>query len=759
MEISRSLIQNLGGRPPRGGTNRMRHRYVLACCSAADGTSYLERTESKVWGKMRRHISRAISYLCSAAIYFGLLLIAFDLAHAQIPLPNTESSRAAPAGTLTSCPTGAALLRDGLQPSRIFNGDRHYRIFLPADYYSVQTRYPVIYYFHGHSDRYTLEDYDQGHDTVPKICSFVATHPVIVVAVDGYIASHYTGFYGGTPYDVRRPGGDIDFGKYYLELVRYIDTTYRTLDSRRYRAVSGLSMGGFMSLYLSARYPDVIGSCSAFNPGPEFYVGEKNRRTLWRPKDYVLSFEHTPIRLVHASGDYISQYTEETQAAFAAAPTVDFEYRQDEYHRHWATSIDETFNFHMKAFADPSLDKAPQEWNYASAYDMFDAWGYHVQANIAGAAVIYMKHVSRGGMLLQTRRWAPDGPAASCTAIRLTTAPLYQPNSAYRVFDYSLQDHASISRNTVADSQGRLHLQTDCSGHALGFSGPGIGAQSPVLLPVTAKDVLRMMPGHPVSIPIRIWNPGATPLKNLRIALTSEYPAVEVLHGSTQLQALAAGQAVDLTPAFRVQFTAGDGGFARVRLSLNASAENAPKLQADIDVLVAPANLSPPAELAVLDGRTQTFPIFRQGVHGGGTSVPRKVTEGQGNGNGVLEPGEQATIWIQLVQGLDPFDKGNWCRAKIYSDSPWITETADIQEDKRREWTSGQNRTSVIELNPATPKGADVKAILDCEAYSFYYTADVRYGKQPLYQPFQLHKHYLFLWNWKVNQTTGLSSK
>lgn len=658
-----------------------------------------------------------------------------------------------------SCPTAGSQLHDGTFFSRVFDGTRHYRIFLPADYNSVTTHYPVIYYFHGHSDRYTLQDYDQGHDTVPKICKFVAAHSVIVVAVDGYVARDYTGFYGGTPYDVRKPGGDIDFGKYFLEQVHYIDTHYRTLTSRRYRAVSGLSMGGFMSLYLAARYPDIIGSSSAFNPGPEFYVGEKGRRSLWRPKDYVLSFEHTPVRLIHASGDYISQYTEETQAAFAAAPTVDFEYRQDEYHRHWATSIGETFAFHMHAFADSSLDTAPQHWNYANAYDSFNVWGYHVHANIAGAAIIYMKHVSRGGMFLQTRRWAPDGPAASCTQIDLTTAPLYHAGEKYKIFDYSLKNNASTSRDIVADPQGRLHLQTDCSGHELGFSGPGIGAQPPVLLPVTMKDFLRMMPGQPLSIPIRIWNPGATALRNLHVELTSAYPTVNILQGNAEVGELGVGHAVDLSKKFIVQFTAGDGGFARTRLSLNTTAESAPNMQADIDVLVAPADLAPPEKIAVLDGRTQTFLIFWQGVHGGGASAPRTATEGRGNGNGILEPGEQATVWVQLAQGLDPFDKGNWCRTKIYSDSPWLTEITDIQEDKRREWTGAQNRTSLIELNPATPEGTEVKAILDCEAYSFYFTPDVRYGKLPLYQPFQLHKHYLFRWNWKVGQPNSSSSK
>src|SRR4051812_19086632 len=99
--------------------------------------------------------------------------------------------------------------RDERHPSRVFGEERSYRTFLPAGYDAhPDARYPVVYYFHGHSDRYTLEKYDDGLDTVPKIAAYTAAHPIIVVAADGYVAQHYTGFYGGTPYDVRRDGGD-----------------------------------------------------------------------------------------------------------------------------------------------------------------------------------------------------------------------------------------------------------------------------------------------------------------------------------------------------------------------------------------------------------------------------------------------------------------------------------------------------------------------------------------------------------------------
>ena len=711
-----------------------------------------------LWRKARASCAAVVFACCFSGVVFHAATLRAQISSSEKnkTAGDVDAQRTSP-DTVLHCPAGTAEFRDETFDSKVFGGLRHYRIFLPTNYDAVSTRYPVIYYLHGHSDRYTLEDYDHGEDTVPKICRFVATHAVIVVGVDGYVARDYTGFYGGDPYDVRRPGGDIDFGKYFLEQVAAIDANYRTLISRRYRATSGLSMGGFMSLYLSARYPQIIGSCSAFNPGPEFYVGEKGRRSLWRPKDYVLGFQHTPVRLVRASGDYISQYTEETRAAFAATPSVDFEFRQDEYDRHWATSIAETFEFHMRAFADPALDTTPTRWNYASAFDHFNAWGYHVQADIAGPAMIYLQHVSQAGMRITTRQWAPDGPSAVCTQLNVTTADLYRGGATYKVYDLGLKNDRTTTKDLVADSQGRLHLTTDCSGHELSFSGDRIDAKQPaILLPVTTHDHLRLMPGKPLTLPIRIWNPGAAVLKNLHVELSSDYPTVQILRGTADVPELKSGQMLDLTSNFLVQFTAGDGDFARTRLYLNASSmasTNKPEsadLHTYFDVLVAPSNLAPPIAVAILDGRTKTFPAFYQGVHGGGTSVPRKVTEGKGNGNGELEPGEQATIWLQVAQGLDPFDKGNWCRAKVYTDSPWITETADLQQDKGREWTSAQNRTSVIELNPATPKGTEVHAILDCETYSYTFTPDVRYGTQPLYQPYQLHRHQLYLWTWKV---------
>ena len=638
---------------------------------------------------------------------------------------------------------------DRTHESKIFGEARHYRIFLPSGYETSSKHYPVLYYFHGSGDRYTLEKYDKGLDTVPKISAFVAAHDLIVVAADGYIAKEYSGFYGGRPYDVDRDGGDYDFGRYFLELTHHIDSTYRTLTSRRYRATSGLSMGGFMSFYLSARYPDLIGSASAFNPGPEFYVGEKGRRTLWRPKDHTVSHEKTMVRLVRASGDYISQYHEETRGAYAMTPGVDFEYRQDEYHRHWATSISETFDFHVAAFANPALDTLPVEWSYASGFREFSVWGYSVAADTAEPATLYLEHVTQGGLRIRTRRWAPDGPPAACGSLDLTTAPLYQPGASYRVFDYDLAQSKTNVLDVPADGGGRIHLHLNCNGHETGFVGPGTGAGAPILLPVTDKDVLRPLPGQLLSLPVRLFNPRGKPLRNVSAELTSAYPTVEVLRNGAKYKEIAAGQTADFSSVFQVRFIAGEGDFSHARLELKLTSDNSGETKQNVDVLVAPANLPSASEVVILDGRTKTFPVFQQkGNQGGGASMERTVTEGSGNSNGLLEPGERVTIWVKLHQGLDPFDKNNWCRAKVYTDSRWLTEIADIQEAKGREWTSAQNRTSLLSLSSATPSGTEISAILDCESWSFHYTPDVRYGKELLYQAFQFHKHHLFAWKW-----------
>ena len=641
--------------------------------------------------------------------------------------------------------------QDRVHDSKVLGEPRHYRIFLPPSYASDGKSYPVIYYFHGHSDRYTLERYDKGADTVPKIAAWVAAHPAIVVSVDGYVARDYTGFYGGSPWDVRADGGDLDFGEYFKELVAHVDSTYRTRTSHRHRATSGLSMGGFMSLWLSARYPALIGSSSAFNPGPEFYVGPKGRRVLWRPKDHVANHHGSMVRLIRASGDYISQYHEEARDAYARDAAVDFEYRVDEYHRHWATSIAETFDFHERAFAASQLDNTAESWSHAEAYDAAEVRGWRIENSPGEPGITYLEDVTQGGLRVRTRKWAPDGPPVAGRRISIRTAPLYSPAAKYRLLDRNLITGEVTRRDLLPDREGRLSFQVDGDGHQLSFDGPGTGAQPPVLLPLSESDRLRLPPAREVTLPVRIYNPRGLPMSGVAVKLTSDYPTVKILSGEARVESIASGGQADVSQSLRLLLTAGAGYFEPARLAVTVTFDGWHEAHYDVDVLVIPDVLPRPLAVEVLDGRTESLTVFRQqGNQGGGGPVPRKVTEGKGNGNGILEPGEEATIWVKMAQGMDAFDKNNWHRAKIYSDSRWLTEVADLQEQKQLEWTSAQERTSVVRLSAETPPGTAIEVLLDNETWSYHYTPDVRYGREPLYQAFQLHRRHLHRFDWKL---------
>lgn len=62
-------------------------------------------------------------------------------------------------------------------------------------------------------------------------------------------------------YQQQFPYEDIFTG----ELIPFIDSTYKTLQQKRYRFIGGLSMGGYGALILSIKHPDMFGVCIALS--------------------------------------------------------------------------------------------------------------------------------------------------------------------------------------------------------------------------------------------------------------------------------------------------------------------------------------------------------------------------------------------------------------------------------------------------------------------------------------------------------------
>ncbi|MBI9017303.1 MAG: hypothetical protein JEZ07_08600 [Phycisphaerae bacterium] len=125
------------------------------------------------------------------------------------------------------------------------NKDVPVNIILPDSYQNSIRPFAVLYLLHGAGDDYT------GWVKKTSIEQLVDQHNIIVVCPD----SGRTSWYFDSPID---PTYQYEIFTA-VELVKYIDKNYRTLASRDFRAITGLSMGGHGAMFLAIRHKDVFG--------------------------------------------------------------------------------------------------------------------------------------------------------------------------------------------------------------------------------------------------------------------------------------------------------------------------------------------------------------------------------------------------------------------------------------------------------------------------------------------------------------------
>lgn len=153
---------------------------------------------------------------------------------------------------------------------------KHYLVYLPPSYaLEPERRYPVAYYLHGlsgsESDWMSLADIDIVAD------SLIARGmpPLILVMPDGD-DGWYTNWVVQRGYEecARNAANGRAAATFCVEtpryddyiagdLVRHVDSTYRTLSDRRHRGIAGLSMGGYGAVMLALSHPDLFGAAAS----------------------------------------------------------------------------------------------------------------------------------------------------------------------------------------------------------------------------------------------------------------------------------------------------------------------------------------------------------------------------------------------------------------------------------------------------------------------------------------------------------------
>lgn len=155
-------------------------------------------------------------------------------------------------------------------PSKFKNCDRRMSVYLPAGYETSEESYPVLYLLHGMGgDETAWCDLGRATQILDNLIAEGKAKPMIVVMPNGNMAmdaapGESTGGFAQPNFYLPNTM-DGAYEKHFPEIVSYVDKTFRTKTDRDSRAVAGLSMGGFHSLYLSANYPELFSQVGLFS--------------------------------------------------------------------------------------------------------------------------------------------------------------------------------------------------------------------------------------------------------------------------------------------------------------------------------------------------------------------------------------------------------------------------------------------------------------------------------------------------------------
>lgn len=127
-----------------------------------------------------------------------------------------------------------------------------YSLYLPEGYENGTRRFPVLYLLHGYTDNETgwLQFGEMNRIADQSISSGDAA-PMLIVMADAGVSWYINDHSGKTRFE--------DF--FIMELIPYIDSIYRTRADKQFRAVAGLSMGGYGSLIYAMKHPGLFAAC------------------------------------------------------------------------------------------------------------------------------------------------------------------------------------------------------------------------------------------------------------------------------------------------------------------------------------------------------------------------------------------------------------------------------------------------------------------------------------------------------------------
>ena len=566
---------------------------------------------------------------------------------------------------------GDVTIIDSRHYSNIFGEIRNFRVFLPPGYFDhPQKRYPVIYFYHGWSQRYfgsgpdAYNHYESGEDNNgDNISKFVANHDVIVVKPDGFNRSPGEEYYL-RPYNVLPVETFRQFPIYFPELVSFIDAGYNTIADRNHRAISGLSMGGFMSFWIGGKYPQLISAIGSFCGSAEFVVGPKDFPVEYRHIDMHKNYGGINVRLNYGNEDFIRYYHRDLNKIWTQVMD-NYEYKIYPA-AHSTCGMGEMFGFLMNSFENPP--EKPSRWSHIDVYPEFSVWDYEVSSDRDVSGFTVLENVDRRGFRCSVRDHLPDGSVLPFVNLSVTTPPLYDTNASYVINDIDLRNLKIKSYLLKSDAKGRLRVSFNGSSHEIGINKsedtPCISMTSYAIEKV---DIAQCH--SDVALKITLFNKGNKMAEGIKAVLSATRPTASVVKEEADFGEINNNQIAESKSPLVFHVRSDSVEVEKFKLTIKDRYNN--EWVEFFEIQVFRKDLPVLDEFEVADGRVVT--VAKEGIN------EETIFLGNGNGDGVANPGESIVILAK--------DKGKLWRTSLTCNSKFINP-GGINTRKSDNWGS-----------------------------------------------------------------------
>jgi enterochelin esterase family protein len=150
------------------------------------------------------------------------------------------------------------------------NKTRRITIYTPPGYEEGKGKYPVLYLLHGMGgDEEAWIALGRTSQILDNLIAQGKAVPMIVVMPNGNVAQEAApgeSSEGLTAPTMQLPNTmDGKFEETFMDIVKFVEGSYRVKTTKADRAIAGLSMGGFHSLHISRYYPNMFDYVGLFS--------------------------------------------------------------------------------------------------------------------------------------------------------------------------------------------------------------------------------------------------------------------------------------------------------------------------------------------------------------------------------------------------------------------------------------------------------------------------------------------------------------